>query len=305
MPNIAPDHRERMAKALLSLEGLSLGDAFGQCFFQPEETALSLIDSRVLPDRPWYYTDDTAMAIAVVETLGQFGAIERNYLAQTFARHYQQEPDRGYGSTARRILREISEGKAWQEAAKSAFDGMGSMGNGAAMRSAPIGAYFFDDYQKVVAEAKAASEVTHAHPEGQAGGIAVAVAAAYCARHQSIDLNGFELLENTVKFTPESETKSRLQQALLMTYPTNIEYVIRYLGNGSKLCSFDTVPIALWFAAHNLQDFSEAIWQAVGVLGDRDTICAIVGSIVSLTIGRENLPRSWLECRENLPKIPV
>ncbi|MBP0021068.1 MAG: ADP-ribosylglycohydrolase family protein [Cyanobacteria bacterium SBLK] len=300
MSHSAPDRHKRIENALLSLEGLALGDAFGQCFFLPEETAFSLIDSRMLPDRPWYYTDDTVMAIGVVETLRKFGAIDRDYLAQAFAQNYQQEPDRGYGSTARKILREIGKGISWQEASGSAFDGMGSMGNGAAMRSAPIGAYFFDDYQRVVAEAKAASEVTHSHAEGQAGGIAVAVAAAYCARNQSPDVNGFELLENTVRLTPESETKSRLKQALFMAYPANIEYVIRCLGNGKKLCSFDTVPIALWLAAHNLDDFSEAIWQAVNVLGDRDTICAIVGSLVSLVTGREKLPQSWLECRETL-----
>lgn len=121
MHNPTPDRRKRIANALLSLEGLSLGDAFGQCFFLPEETAFSLINSRVLPDRPWYYTNDTIMAIAFVETLGQFGTIDRDYLAQTFARQYQQEPDRGYGSTARKILREIGEGISWQKKDLSRF----------------------------------------------------------------------------------------------------------------------------------------------------------------------------------------
>ncbi|MGK7924720.1 MAG: ADP-ribosylglycohydrolase family protein [Spirulina sp.] len=300
MPNLTPDRHERITNALLSLEGLSLGDAFGQCFFLPEETALSRIHSRQLPDRPWYYTDDTIMAMAVVETIARFGAIDGDAFARALVKKYQQEPNRGYGSTARRILREIGEGISWQKAASNAFDGMGSMGNGAAMRSAPIGAYFFDDYTRVIEEAKAASEVTHAHPDAQAGAIAVAVAAAYCTRNKNTNINSWELLQRVIELTPDSETKSRIKQALSITYPANIEFVIRCLGNGTHLCSLDTVPIALWLAAHNLQDFSEALWQTVNVLGDRDTICAIVGSIVSLSTGRKKLPQSWLECREAL-----
>ena len=312
MPNLTPDRHQRMAKALLCLEGLSLGDAFGQSFFMPEEKARSAIASRRLPDPPWPYTDDTVMAIAVVETLEKFDYIEGDYLAQTLTNKYQQDPHRGYGSTAGRIFRQIGEGISWQQAASSAFDGLGSMGNGAAVRSAPIGAYFFDDYSRVVCEAKAASAVTHAHPDAQAGAIAVAVAAAFCTSHQNTNPQSFELLQTVLEFVPQArypgypalgDTKSQIQQALSIPHPANLQFLIRRLGNGMKLCSFDTVAIALWFAAHNLNNFAEALWQAVEVLGDRDTICAIVGSLVCLSAGRPNIPQSWLEYREALPLL--
>ncbi len=52
------------------------------------------------------------------------------------------------------------------------------MGNGAAMRVAPIGAYFADDLDKVLYYAQASAEVTHAHIEGIVGAMAVAVASA-------------------------------------------------------------------------------------------------------------------------------
>lgn len=55
---------------------------------------------------------------------------------------------------------------------------MGSMGNGAAMRVAPIGAYFADDLDKVLSHARASAEVTHGHREGIAGAMATAVASA-------------------------------------------------------------------------------------------------------------------------------
>jgi ADP-ribosylglycohydrolase len=42
-----------------------------------------------------------------------------------------------------------------------------------------VGGYFADDMGRLVAEAAASSEVTHAHPDGIAGAVAVAVAAAW------------------------------------------------------------------------------------------------------------------------------
>ena len=63
------NHQKRIEKALLSLEGLSLGDAFGQNFFVEQDKAIELINARQLPNKPWFYTDDTIMGISVVETL--------------------------------------------------------------------------------------------------------------------------------------------------------------------------------------------------------------------------------------------
>jgi len=75
------------------------------------------------------------------------------------------------------ILQAIVEGMPWSEAALSIFDGLGSMGNGGAMRVAPVGAYFAGELARVIEEARASAIPTHAHPDGQAGAIAVAVAA--------------------------------------------------------------------------------------------------------------------------------
>ncbi len=45
------------------------------------------------------------------------------------------------------------------------------MGNGAAMRAAPIGVIFAGDITATVENARRAAAVTHAHREGQAGAI--------------------------------------------------------------------------------------------------------------------------------------
>ena len=43
-------------RAWLSLDGLSVGDAFGQRFFMPTDEALRRIARRELPETPWPYT---------------------------------------------------------------------------------------------------------------------------------------------------------------------------------------------------------------------------------------------------------
>jgi len=64
-----PNHDERLLRALLSLEGLSVGDAFGEQFFLDGIREEELIDARSLPSTPWYFTDDTQMALSIYSIL--------------------------------------------------------------------------------------------------------------------------------------------------------------------------------------------------------------------------------------------
>src|SRR6266513_2677972 len=96
-----------MVAAVRSLEGLAIGDAFGECFFSIALNPLSLrmhLENRVLPNWGWRWTDDTAMAISVVETLAELGRIDQDLLAGKFARRYAEDDRRGYGATAHQIL---------------------------------------------------------------------------------------------------------------------------------------------------------------------------------------------------------
>jgi len=289
------ESKTRLALAQLSLLGLSVGDAFGQGFFAPAWYAKRLIEHRTLPMKPWDFTDDTMMSIGIVEVLSQYEEINQDALAQTFARHYIEEPNRGYGGMAHFILRSISEGMYWRTVSQQVFDGMGSMGNGGAMRVAPLGAYFFDDIEKVIEQATLSAEVTHAHPEGQAGAIAVALAAAWaCRTRDDLQANsGYDLLEFVFSHTPDSDTRSKLNAALSLPLNYSIETAVSALGNGSQLLASDTVAFTIWCVARHLESYVEALWHTVSALGDRDTTCAIVGGIMSLIQGEEGIPDDW------------
>ena len=287
----------RLSFAYRSLEGTSIGDAFGESFFGDTETALKHIEQRMIPETQWEFTDDTVMSIAVYKQLMRNGKIEQDELANELARLHELDPNRGYGASARSILREISSGKYWKGLSSNVFEGMGSMGNGASMRVAPIGAYFFEDLDLVVENAKKSAEVTHMNQEAIAGAIAVAIAAALATE---IAVNGSvfdpaDFLKQIIKFVPESDTRSKINKALHIPYSYSIDTVKSALGDGTRILAQDTVPISLWCAAHNIEDFENALWKAVSVLGDRDTICAIVASIVILSAKRRTVPVGWVK----------
>jgi len=298
------DHSARLARARVALEGLSIGDAFGETFFVLPEMVEALIESRALRDqRPWGWTDDTAMALSIVAVLAEHGTIDRDALATAFADRYRDDPGRGYGGTAHSILVAIGEGTPWQVAARSAFSGEGSMGNGGAMRVAPVGAYFAEDLDRVVEEARRSAEPTHAHPDGQAGAIAIAVAAAVATEIGAgrRSPSGRALVDEVLIRTPTGPTRDALQTMSRFDFDTDVRTVAARVGCGRGVVSSDTVPLAVWCAARHLDNFEEALWTTVSALGDRDTTCAIVGGIVVMATGCDVIPAEWRAAREPLP----
>ncbi len=301
---LSANHEERMQRALLSLDGLSVGDGFGDCFFTRTELIELLLEHREPPPPPWPFTDDTTMALSIVRCLKRYGHIEQDALAAGFAREWARDPGRGYAPTAFQILRAIARGTPWQTAAGSAFGGQGSYGNGGAMRSAPIGAYFADDFQRVIEEAKASAAVTHAHPDGQTGAVAVALAAAWTAcAGQTLSKRDHTLIEFVLEYIPETETFHRLKKALEVPLELSPRTAASILGNGSRAIASDTVPYCLWCAARHATSYPDALWTTVSGLGDRDTTCAIVGGIVALSAGRESIPVEWLKAREPIRNL--
>jgi len=293
------ENEERLIYAGQALDGIALGDCFGQTFFVNEEIALERIKEKKILHEAWHFTDDTVMSIGVYNILRQYGEINQDKLAALFAKNYLLDWHRGYGSTAHSILRGIGESTDWRIAASNAFDGMGSMGNGAAMRAAPIGAYFADNLEKVTEQAAASAQVTHSHIEGIAGAIAVAQAAALMLnkRKGSYLGEGKDFICDIACRLPECDTKYKILSAVSIKKESKIEFVISTLGNGMKLTAQDTVPFCIWCAAYYYQSLQEALWKAVSALGDRDTICAIVGGIVSLY--DTSVPQNWRNYMEN------
>ncbi|MEZ4445233.1 MAG: ADP-ribosylglycohydrolase family protein [Polyangiaceae bacterium] len=288
---------EATPRLLRALDGLSVGDGFGECFFGFAHEVVPKILERELPEGPWRWTDDTEMAVGLAQVLLKHGEVVQADLATTFASN--MDPTRGYGRGAYDILTAIAEGRSWSSASRQAFRGSGSFGNGAAMRVAPLGAFLADrPLPEVVEQARLSAEVTHAHAEGMAGAIAVAVATVLAMDAGAGPL-GNAWLREVRDLVPEGYTRDTIDEALSMEGASVVE-AARALGNGTGVSAPDTVPFCLWICAHHGEDFVHAMWQTVSALGDRDTTCAIVGGILA---GRCEVPEAWLARREPLPTL--
>lgn len=261
--------------------------------------------------RPWRWTDDTAMAISIVELLASEGTIDADALARAFVRRFEHEPGRGYGAGAYGLLSRVSRGASWREESTRMFGGKGSFGNGAAMRAAPIGAFFAPDLERVRAEAQRSAEPTHAHPDGAAGAVAVAIAAAL-ARTRGVSREA--MLGEVARWTPSGLTRDGLLRAEQLGLAFDVQLAGETLGTGSNVTSQDTVPFAVWAAARHIDSYEEALWTATAHPGldlasnalaifaiDRDTVGAIVGGIVACATGPDGIPVLWRAACEPLP----
>jgi ADP-ribosylglycohydrolase len=288
-----------LERARLSLEGLSTGDAFGEQLLHAGPVARALaIDHHTAPlGRRWMWTDDTAMAVSIVEVLAACRGIDAGQLADGFARRYVAEPARGYGGGAHQVLSAIADGAPHDVAARELFGGQGSCGNGGGMRAAPIGAYFADDLDTVVEHAARSASPTHAHPDGVAGAVAVAIAAAAVFAGER---DPRALLDAVIARTPAGATRDGLRRATRLLDAGHVT-VAAELGNGSRVLAADTVPFAVWCAATHLDDYAAALWSCVEVGGDIDTTCAMVGGIVVGAVGLAGIPADWRAAREPLP----
>src|SRR5581483_12291626 len=120
------------------------------------------------------------------------------------------------------------------------------------------------------------AEVTHAHPDGQAGAIAVALGAAIM--WQGRNRPGWDvsqILKSIAGNTPAGQTRDGIICASELAPDASTMLAASVLGTGSQVTSADTVPFALWCAFRYGGNYVEALWQTVSGLGDRDTTCAI------------------------------
>lgn len=287
-----------------SLDGLSVGDAVGAQFFVPGTTAEILFDEQAV-DQRWPWTDDTEMACCLVDVLRRCDHVNQDRLASAFAGRF--DPYWGYGGGAVVILRQIRNGIPWRVAAGAAFGGKGSMGNGAAMRVAPLGAWYAGDSRAAALEATRSAEVTHAHAEGVLGAAAVAVAAAEAGWSRQIQDRPEPgvYLDAVLAYLVPSRVQAGIVRAQRLL-GVGVAEAAYELGNGSLVLAQDTVPFALWVAATYLDDYRSAVRACIQAGGDMDTTAAIVGGIVAAYTGRTDagIPAAWLRNREPLPYCP-
>lgn len=245
------------------------------------------------------YTDDTQMMIGVAESLAERGDFDGADMAERFAENF--EGNRGYGPGAHGVMLALRRGAVWNEVAPGLFGGSGSLGNGAAMRVAPVGVFYHDDPAELRRVAELQSTITHTHPLGKEGAALLAYAVACAARHApGAAFAPDDFLSDLHAFVhPDRANYSAHLTAIgeLLERRAGAAEVIETLGN--DVTAPGSVPTAIYaFLAHP-DSFSEAVTVAVRLGGDADTIGAMTGAIAGAFHGAEAIPEDWLSALEN------
>lgn len=258
------------SRCIGSLLGLALGDALGARHEGGRPGSSLTIEPGLLR-----WTDDTEMALGLARSLAERGGVDEDALAKTWADG--ADFTRGYGGGARRLLDRIRQGGDWRTAVRSIFP-EGSYGNGAAMRSAPLG-LFFDDPAEPAARA---ASITHAHPLGVEGGALIARATAQALRGE-LDLKALHDGCRTPEF------RERLAIAGEALTPDDVR-----LRLGAGVEAHRSAPTAV-HVAQRFREFLPMIEFVVSLGGDADTIGAMAGAIFGARQGVEALPSGLLD----------
>lgn len=280
-----------------SLLGTAVGDAVGAGFEGKPAVDPEAVEFLVARRELLAYTDDTHMMIGVVESLVQRGGFDGEHMARAFIRNYESEPWRGYGQGPPVVLRMIKAGEPWDKASEKLYHG-GSYGNGSAMRIAPVGVFYHDDFSMLKEIAHRSSRITHSHELGMEGAALQAYAVALAVSLEPAkDFNSRQFLAELYEFVSFEVYKRKLAKAGALLGEMDRATVAADIGNGIE--AFNSVPTAIYSFLSHPHSFEDAILFAVSLGGDTDTIAAMTGAIAGAYLGVDSIPDKWRSKLEN------
>ena len=288
-------------KYLGGLVGSALGDAIGElAFMYPRKERLYDYLDRISELR---YTDDTAMAIGLAESIVSTGSVDQQKLGEIFRLNFEREPWRGYASGPPTIFSLVQRlGITYPEAARMLFGGTGSLGNGAAMRIAPLG-LFFHQAEDLYKRASLSAEVTHAHPVGMDGAAVQALAVATAVKTDPQEAFPRETFaQGLIGFAKTSEImeKMKLVQRLIAE---GVPPSLAADELGRSIAVHESMPFAIFSFLKHPKSFVECLSCAILNGGDRDTLGAMACAISGAYLGIEAIPYKWRERLENRAHI--
>ncbi len=225
--------------------GAILGDIVGSRFEFNNTTNYNF----KLFDEQSNFTDDTICSVAVADAILS-GNMDYQYSMRKWCRRYPH-PMGEYGSY---FFNWVMRPDPYP---------YNSFGNGSAMRVSPV-AWLFENESDVREQAEASAVITHNHPEGIKGAVAIAVA---IYRMRMAEIKCAEILENVAK----------------EFYGENAFTNLPKRGFFDVTCQ-GCVPLSL-FISSIATSFEDAIRLAIIYGGDSDTIGAIVGSLAEARFG--------------------
>ena len=286
--------RDRAVGALL---GLAVGDAIGTTLeFKSRDTyplLTDMIGGGPFGLKPGQWTDDTAMALALADSLAACSGIDEQDLLARFVDWWRRGTysctgrcfDIG-GTTAQALRR-------W-ETTKADHCGStdpASAGNGSLMRLSPVAIRFWNDRPALRDAAARQSRTTHAAPE------AVDACILYA-----------EMLADAIEGRPRSEVLRSRGKG----WAGKLEAVADGSWRGKPRGDVDAsgyvvaaLEAALW-SVSRAPAYDRAVLHAANLGQDADTTAAIAGQLAGALGGRSSISQTWLArlaWRDRLEKV--
>lgn len=282
-PSTEPDAiRDRAVGTLL---GLALGDALGTTLeFKARdayEPLTDIVGGGPFNLKPGQWTDDTAMALALADSLAACDGLEEQDLLARFSDWWRHGT---YSCTGRCFDIGGTTAQAIQRWEQIGADHCGSTdphaaGNGSLMRLAPVAIRYWDDRPALRDAAARQSKTTHAAPE------AVDACVIYAG-----------LLADAIAGRPRSEVlRSRdggwaggVEAVTAGAWRGKSRMAVN--GSGYVVHSLDA---ALWSVGRTAS-FDRAVLHAANLGQDADTTAAVAGQLAGALAGSSALPATWL-----------
>ena len=243
---------------------------------------------------PGEWTDDTAMAVAILDVLAQ-GHCNIEEIGNNFLSWYASSPpDVGIQTSA--VLSSAHDGAELINAGQEFFKkNPYKAGNGALMRTGPVALSALGDRVLVAQNAEAIASLTHAHPDSTAACIlwSLAIEKAISAEPTEREFDwensvksGLEFLSREVADRWEKIIDEAVQGPSVLFNPNG--YVVTAFQ--AALAAIIETPIPPQNPSRHLADSLET---AVRIGDDCDTVAAIAGSFLGARWGAEAIPEPW------------
>uniref|UniRef100_UPI0035B3907E ADP-ribosylglycohydrolase family protein n=1 Tax=Stella sp. TaxID=2912054 RepID=UPI0035B3907E len=273
-------------RAVGCLLGLAIGDALGTTVeFRPRDSFPPLTE--IVGGGPFglargQWTDDTAMALALAESLRETPDLDAHDLMRRFVSWWEEGV---YSCTGTCFDIGIATRQAlarWQRTGDP-FAGStreDTAGNGSLMRLAPVAVRHWNDRPRLRAVAARQSRTTHGAPQAVDACVAYAEILADAIAGEPTA---------TVLATRPGPWAEPVAEVLAGSWRGRRREAIR--SSGYVVHSLEA---ALWSIARS-HDFRDAVRFAANLGEDADTTAAIAGQLAGAMTGASGLPADWRE----------
>lgn len=269
-----------------ALVGLAVGDAIGATLEGSKRDAgpplTDMVGGGQFELRPGEWTDDTALALCLADSLLTNGGLDQDDLMRRFSRWLRHGDNSctgscvGVGNTTFESIRRFEK----TENPISDLTDDEFAGNGSLMRLAPVAIFWHRERAEAVKAARDQSVTTHGTP-------AAVEACAYFA----------DVLLDAIAGLPKDQVLRPRQ------WPAdkNVDAVARGSWIGKPRSDIKSsgyvvhsLEAALWSVAQS-DNFHDCVLLAANLGDDADTVAAIAGQLAGGLWGVSDIPKAWIQ----------